>query len=73
MSHVDDLRHEIAMLREIISHQHGAGDFNNAARNIERLAKIVRTNKAITGGGREIDEMLGTLLEEVGAQMGIPE
>ena len=73
MSHVDDLTAEITTLREIIATQMDLGHLDKVARNIERLSKVMGINRRMTTGGRQIDELLGSLLLEVGAQLGIPE
>ena len=73
MSNLDDLTAEIQMLRAIIATQMDAGALDKVSRNIERLAKVMGINRRMTGGGRQLDDLLGSLLEEVGVQLGIPD
>ena len=73
-----DLSTEIRLLRDLIYQQANAPDGKKPAnldligKSIERLARVLKAQKSLSGDtGRRIDELLGSLLQEVGTELGI--
>ena len=73
-----DLSTEIRLLRDLIYEQANAPEGKKPAnldligKSIERLARVLKAQKSLSGdSGRRIDELLGSLLQEVGTELGI--
>ena len=73
-----DLSMEIRLLRDLIHEQANAPEGKKPAnldlvgKSIERLARVLKAQKSLSGdSGRRIDELLGSLLQEVGTELGI--
>ncbi len=73
-----DLSTEIRLLRDLIYEQANAQEGKKPAnldligKSIERLARVLKAQKSLSGdSGRRIDELLGSLLQEVGTELGI--
>ncbi len=70
-----DLSDEVALLRVLIRSQlDDAESVDLIGRSIERLAKVLKTQQSLSGdSGRKLDELLASVLREVGKEMGIGE
>ena len=73
-----DLSTEIRLLRDLIQEQANTPEGKKPAnldligKSIERLARVLKAQKSLSGdSGRRIDELLGSLLQEVGTELGI--
>ena len=73
-----DLSTEIRLLRDLIHEQANTPEGKKPAnldligKSIERLARVLKAQKSLSGdAGRRIDELLGSLLQEVGTELGI--
>ena len=67
-----NLADEIATFKRLINEQVEAGvSLDVIGRAYERLAKLCRAHRSMTGGGSKVDELLGSLLQEVGVELGI--